>query len=70
MSQVNGSDSGIESAASALAELVDRLTTRLQAGEPIDWDEIARQYPEHADELRRLLPTLGALDDFSRGVDS
>ena len=38
-------------------EVVDRLTARLQDGEPIDFDAVAAQHPEHADRLRlRSLP--------------
>src|SRR5262245_8316345 len=53
------------SASSVLADLVDRLTAQMQAGEAIDWSEVARQHPEHLDELRRLWPALGALDVLS-----
>jgi serine/threonine protein kinase len=56
-------------ASSALAELVDRLTGQLQAGEAIDWEAMAREHPEHADELRQLGPALGALDQLSRSAD-
>src|ERR1043166_3370261 len=52
-----------------LADLVDRLTARMQAGEPIDWDEVLRQHPEQAEELRRLRPALGVLNDLSRSAD-
>ncbi len=44
---------------SALADLIDRLTARMQAGEAIDWEEEARQHPERAGELLRLRPALG-----------
>jgi hypothetical protein len=69
MSLMDHSSNGVESASSVLAELVDYLTTCLHAGEPINWDEIARQYPEHIDELRRLLPALGALDQVPQAAD-
>src|SRR5262249_31637157 len=45
----------------SLADLLDELTGRIQAGELIDWDAILQAHPAHAGELRRLLPTLGAL---------
>ena len=51
---------------SALADLIDRLTARMQAGEAIDWEEEARRRPECAGELLRLRPALGALGDLSR----
>ena len=46
-----------------LAELVEEYTTKLQAGEAIDWSEFADAHPERADGLRRLLPTLHLLAD-------
>jgi serine/threonine protein kinase len=61
----NTTKSGISESA-VLAELVDRLTRQHQAGQPIDWNGVLRQYPEHAEELHRLLPALKALDDLSR----
>jgi serine/threonine protein kinase/WD40 repeat protein len=48
------------SADEALADLVEQLTNRLQAGEPVDAEEVLRQHPRLADQLRRLLPTLQA----------
>jgi serine/threonine protein kinase len=44
-----------------LAELVESLTARLQAGQPIDLDRIARDHPAQAEPLRQLLPALEAL---------
>ncbi|QDV26107.1 serine/threonine-protein kinase [Aureliella helgolandensis] len=38
----------------ALADLVSRLTDRVQAGETIDFEQICRESPEHADELKEL----------------
>ncbi len=45
----------------ALADLVEELTTRLQAGEPFDLAACLRQHPQHANHLRELLPALQAL---------
>jgi serine/threonine protein kinase len=45
----------------ALADLVEELTGRLQAGEPVDPDAVARAYPAYAPQLRELLPALQAL---------
>src|SRR5438132_10697759 len=58
------------SSSSLLAELVDRLTAQMQAGEPIDWDEVLRQHPEQAEELALLRPALGVLNDLSRSGDA
>jgi serine/threonine-protein kinase len=49
---------------SVFDDLVESLTARLQAGERLDVEEIARRHPEHADRLRRLLPALAILADF------
>jgi tetratricopeptide (TPR) repeat protein len=66
MSGVNGSSGG---PSSELAELIDGLAARLQAGEVVDLEAVAREHPGHAEELRRLLPALGALDELSRSGD-
>jgi serine/threonine protein kinase/tetratricopeptide (TPR) repeat protein len=66
MNRADQGDSLNGSPSSILAELVDRLTARVQAGEPIDWHEVARQHPEHVGELRQLWPALGALDELSQ----
>lgn len=54
---------GVEARASgsvdpALAELVERLTARLQAGEDLDEEEVLAEHPSHAERLRGLLPAL------------
>jgi tetratricopeptide (TPR) repeat protein/serine/threonine protein kinase len=49
-----------------LAELIDELTGRLQAGEPINLDACVRDHPEHAERLEKLLPALRLLADASR----
>jgi serine/threonine protein kinase/Flp pilus assembly protein TadD len=54
------------SSSAVLADLVDLLTMRIQAGEKIDWEEVLVQHPEHAGELRRLQPALMALDELSQ----
>jgi serine/threonine protein kinase len=47
-----------------LADLVEELTARLQAGQAVDWEEHCRRHPAQADELRRLRPDLQALADL------
>jgi ferric-dicitrate binding protein FerR (iron transport regulator) len=66
MSQPRGAEGSAEQASAILAELVDQLTARIQAGERIDWREIARRHPEHVAELRQLWSTLGALQELSQ----
>jgi serine/threonine protein kinase len=63
MSGCNGASGG---PSSELAELIDGLAARLQAGEVVDVEAVAREHPGHAEELRRLLPALGVLDELSR----
>jgi serine/threonine protein kinase len=45
----------------ALAHLCDEIIERIQAGDLVDVAAMAVQHPEHADQLRRLLPALEAL---------
>src|SRR5262245_12432621 len=47
-----------------LAELVEELTDRLQAGQPIDLSEYERRHPKHAEQLHRLLPALQMLAEM------
>jgi serine/threonine protein kinase len=49
------------SADARLAELIDELTARLQAGEPLDREACLREHPEHAERLAQLLPALEVL---------
>jgi serine/threonine protein kinase len=44
-----------------LADLVEELTGRLQSGAMLDLAILANEFPAHAAELQRLLPTLEAL---------
>ena len=53
-----------EANAVAMADLVERLTSRIQARESIDFDAVVRDHPEHAEELRRLMPCLPCSPTF------
>ena len=44
-----------------LADLVERVTAQIQAGQSVDLKRYAQEFPEHAAELRELLPALQAL---------
>jgi hypothetical protein len=48
-----------------LAEVVEHLTCRLKAGDAVDLDACLAAHPEHAAELRRVLPALRLLADLS-----
>jgi WD40 repeat protein/serine/threonine protein kinase len=51
-----------------LAELVEQVNLRLQAGESVDLDQLLRAHPEHTEDLRRLLPAIALLADLSRST--
>src|SRR5262249_17438206 len=53
-----------------LAELIEELSARLDAGEPLDLQACLDAHPEHAAELRRLFPALQLLADFSRSGEA
>jgi serine/threonine protein kinase len=48
-----------------LADLVEEFTNRLQAGEAVDVEEAIAAHPEHAEQLRQLIPALRVLRDLS-----
>jgi serine/threonine protein kinase/Flp pilus assembly protein TadD len=48
-----------------LAELIEELTNKLHAGEPVDLDAYAAAYPDQAQGLRDLLPALQVLASLS-----
>jgi serine/threonine protein kinase/Flp pilus assembly protein TadD len=54
----------------SLGRLLDELTARLQAGEPIDLAEEARRHPHHADALRALFPALAAIRALSESPEA
>src|SRR5215468_4575346 len=47
-----------------LADLVERVTSRLQAGDDLDLEAVLTEHPEHADEIRRLFPALAMLGEL------
>jgi hypothetical protein len=51
---------------SILENLIEECTNRLQAGEPIDVEELTRRHPGYADRIRRLLPSLEMLAEVGR----
>jgi serine/threonine protein kinase/Flp pilus assembly protein TadD len=63
--RVRSDDLGPGADDAALAEAFDELASRLQAGEAVGREEVRRRYPEHAEELLRLLPALAALGELS-----
>jgi serine/threonine protein kinase len=58
----------MHSTAASTAELdllVDQLTDRLRAGEVVDFDAVLRDHPEHAVDLREILPALALMVGLS-----
>jgi serine/threonine protein kinase/Tfp pilus assembly protein PilF len=58
----------IQSIAAPTADLdllVDQLTDRLRAGEAVDFDAVLRGHPEHAADLREILPALALMVGLS-----
>src|SRR5690349_21119050 len=55
---------------SQLGRIVEHVTDRLQAGQPVDWDALAAEHPAFADELCAIRPTLEALGRLSRAGES
>ncbi len=49
-----------------LVRVVEDLTTRLQAGEPVDVEAHVHEHPAYAERLRDLLPALGLLADLGQ----
>jgi hypothetical protein len=47
-----------------LADLLDDLVCQLQAGQAVDVETLIEAHPQHAAELRRLLPAMPALADL------
>jgi hypothetical protein len=52
----------------ALVELIDELTAKLAAGKPVDAEAYARAHPEHAEQLRQLVPALRALHELANSA--
>jgi serine/threonine protein kinase/Flp pilus assembly protein TadD len=48
----------------AFAALLEELTNKCLAGEPVDWSAYEREHPEHAEQLRRLVPAMQAMVDL------
>jgi eukaryotic-like serine/threonine-protein kinase len=51
-----------------LALLIEELTAKLQAGEPVDVSAYVCEHAEHAEALQRLLPALHLLADLGRSA--
>ena len=47
-----------------LDDLVAEISQKLHAGQPVDVEAYAREHPELADSLRRMLPALQSLAEL------
>jgi serine/threonine protein kinase len=54
----------------SLAELIEELSARMEAREPVQLQAYLDAHPKHAGELRRLYPALQLLADFSRSGEA
>lgn len=54
---------GQTSASGVLAELLEKIAQAIEAGQPVDIETYCQAHPHHADQIRRLLPALVALND-------
>ena len=52
----------------AVVHQLMELMERLESGDVVDVESYVRQYPEHAEQLRNLWPTLQALAQFEHSV--
>jgi hypothetical protein len=51
-------------ASHSLYDLIEQLTERLNRKEPVDLEAVAAEHPQHADELRKVWPSLAILADL------
>ena len=54
----------------SLENLIEEFASRLEAGESLDIAEFAAAHPEHAEQLRRVLPTMLVLADLGRSASA
>jgi hypothetical protein len=50
-------------------ELAEQIAERLQSGEEVDAGDYVNQYPQWAGAIRKLLPTMHDLIDYSRAIN-
>jgi serine/threonine protein kinase len=53
-----------------LENLLEEVAGRLEAGEALDVEAFAAAHPEHAEQLRRVLPTMLLLADLGRSASA
>jgi eukaryotic-like serine/threonine-protein kinase len=60
--------SSADAADQILGELAESFAGRLRAGEAVDVEVFLGEHPEHAEALRRLLPTIRVMADMKRSA--
>src|SRR5690242_18856044 len=53
-----------------LENLLEEVAGRLEAGEALDVEAFAAAHPEHAEQLRRVLPTMLLLADLGHSASA
>jgi serine/threonine-protein kinase len=61
-------DLPMSGAENLIADVIEEVTNRLQAGKVVDVEAYVAAYPQHATELRQLLPALGLVRDLSQSL--
>ena len=52
-----------------LNEILAQYLESVEAGRPLDPEQLIREHPEFADELREFLADKGQIDEIAEGVD-
>jgi eukaryotic-like serine/threonine-protein kinase len=68
MSPTSQTKSSASKSDALLTELIDEVSARLEAGEPVDLDAFIAAHPERAEALRKVLPALAVLADLGRSA--
>jgi serine/threonine protein kinase len=68
MSPTSQSKSLASKSDALLTELIDEVSAKLEAGEPVDLDAFIAAHPERAEALRKVLPALAVLADLGRSA--
>ena len=64
MMAAHGTLSQLTEADPVLAELVEEITNKIQAGESIDLSTYEREHPEYVEQLHKLLPAIEVLAEL------
>jgi serine/threonine-protein kinase len=62
---MNDADNAGDELESLVGQVADEYTDRVNRGEPVELEEYARRYPQIADLLREVLPSLGLLGQLA-----